>query len=125
VNKIVLVAELIMYGYMRITIEKSDNGIIVSWVSIADGGAVVADDSKKYNVPFETIFDNVSKVEIPTEITHESSIEWCFVFLDEDDECLEGVMHDFWDYEALGKIVETIENTILDDEPLLAIKELY
>ena len=125
VKCIILEAQLIMYGYMRLSIEKSDKGIKASWVSIADGGTVVADDSKEYDIRFETILENVSKVEIPTEITRESSIEWCLFFLDEDGKCVDGVESDFWDYEALGKLVETIENTISDDEPLITIKNLF
>lgn len=125
VATVILNAELIMYGFLAVQISRIEGVTVVSWLGVADGGQVVADEQKEYpDLEWSTFIDSISKIDAPEE-DDTLSIVWNLQLGDENEDLLYEFESGLWDRDLLEQIVNIMEEYLCDKEPLEIFRNLF
>lgn len=112
---IVIRVELIMYGYVTLNIEKAEEGIIVSWTAIADGGCVISDESQELkDLDFRVLVEKLFEVELPWHEKLNQTRNWSIYYLGRNGNSIKGLDYGFWDIDILEQITEIIDSYVND-----------
>ena len=123
---VILNAELLMYGYLAIRVSKENEDTVVTWLGMADGGEIVANQQKKYDgLNWELFAEKICELEIPVDEDDELSINWGLQLGDSDDELIYGLESGLWDRDLIEKIINLIEEFICDEEPVEIFRNLF
>lgn len=108
---ITISVELIMYGYVGFSICQNDNGVNASWIAIADGGAVIADEAIEIGcLNFTELVKKLLKINLPECEDLTSSRSWSVVYCDKDNNKVKGTESGHWDLNVLVQIVDQIDD---------------
>lgn len=125
VVSIILSAELIMYGNLAIRLDKNNDGVLVSWLTVADGGDVVSNEEKSISQrEFEKIVESISDLEFIDEEDEDMNICWSLQFGDETDNAIFTISPGCWSRTLFERIVEELEAFLDDEEALYDFNEL-
>lgn len=124
VFSIILSAELMMYGSLAVRLDKNADGVIASWLSIADGGDVVSNEKNIGHRELAMVVDKISEMEFDDEEDERMSICWSLQFRDRADEVLFSSSQGYWSRELLDRIIKELEEFLGDDEVLYDFNEI-
>lgn len=123
---VILNAELLMYGYLAIRVSNEDRDTVVTWLGMADGGEIVANQQKKYGgLNWELFAEKICGLEIPTDEDECLSVHWGLQLGDSEDELIYELENGLWNRELIEQIVDLIEEFICDKEPVEIFRNLF
>lgn len=126
ISTVILNAELLMYGYLAIRVSQEKENTVVTWLGMADGGEIVANQQKEYSgLNWELFVNRICELEIPTDEDDELSVYWGLQLGDNDDELIYGLANGLWDRDLIEKIVDLIEEFMCDEEPVEIFRNLF
>ena len=116
VTSITVQVELMMYGFAGLNICTAKDGVIVSWIAVADGGEMLANDSIKIaGKDFENLHSLLDGIELPALEGNEMSRAWDIQFFDEKDNEVKSIDRGYWPVELLNRIMEIIDSFLEND----------
>lgn len=126
ITTIILVAELMMYGYIAVRISQENDKIVARWFGVADGGQIVEDSQKEYkDLNWTDVRDSICALDFPEEEDDTLSIVWGLQLGDANDELVYELYSGLWDRELLEKIVDNLEDFLKDEEPLTLFRNFF
>lgn len=122
VQRVSIHLELIMYGDAFLDVNKTDDGMIVNWLSLCDGGDVADRGERCYSADcFASVVDSLYDVNYPKAEDKEMNVSWEIMCFDQDGEQIAGTEWGYWDRNVLIKIIQEIQDIIKDENPLLPL----
>lgn len=122
-NKIIVSAELIMYGSVTICLEDDGNKCITSYIAIADGGPVASRGEKEYDsINTSELIDRITS-NFSTMSEEDDGVIWK-LFCAKEEIAVVSIDENSWGRDKLLSLIELIQSYIKDDEPLADLKEL-
>lgn len=117
-------ASVIMYGGYFLNISKENDGVLVAWTSIADGGEIVENSEKAYSKDWDSLLKNLELIELPLNDNDEAVVSWAISINDSDDNELLTSDELYQDEDCLTRIYEILLDFLGDEEPIFQLKEM-
>lgn len=119
ITSIVLSAELLMYGHISLRIDDEQDGLIVKWMSITDGGEVVTNAEKRIcQKRLIDVVNGLCDIDI-NEIEENGNIYWSLQFFDKLDNVIDSIEVGYWEQELLENIINELRLFLEDGEALV------
>lgn len=111
-------ASMFMYGYVGICIEKTDSGLCVSWIGVADGGDVIQDDEKDFvGKSLSELLNKISCLELDFSESQSANFEWELSFEENEEKINWEIESGYWDVNTFALIRDTIVDYLNDEKP--------
>ena len=116
ITSITVQVELLMYGFVGLNISKAKNGVKASWIAVADGGDLLANDSIEISEKrFEQFALQMNGVELPTVEDYNMGKSWDIHFFDENDNEIKSIERGYWPIDELDGIMSIIDEFLDND----------
>lgn len=110
ITSINIQVELMMYGYAGVELQALEAGTSASWIAIADGGDMLANETLVIaGKKFDDLIARLNVIELPIKENDEMSRSWSVSFFDEKTNEVKSIERGYWPIEVLETIVQTID----------------
>ena len=123
-NSITIHVSLLMYGDTFLFLGKQENGSLLRFISIADGGTVVSEGEYAYpDVDFSILAEALCKIDFPEKQDQNDSLYW-EVKCEGEDKKDSSLTLGTWGRNKLKEIIDSLHGVLGSDLAFKEIKEM-